>query len=962
MSAPPPSTEAAAEERGRAPPDTGPTGGPFLVGCCPSSGSTLLSIMLDAHEDVLCGPELAIFSHPRFWTSRDERWRDSLRRRLGGNVDNPRRPDWSLDSGFCPFVDAVYPQNLPWYGVTPDELRSWVDEGLSGAELATRLFERALERRGATVWAEKSPPNLYSIPLFLDAFPRGRAIVVVRDGRDVVCSLLRRQFCFAAAAATWTVEAALSLALSRMPRVHLLRYEDLVMRPREALDRLTRAIGIRPSIDRMLRYTETSSRIRDDASIHVTAWQNSPARPLSESSIGRWRSDLVPPLVAQLERYRLDRTDDLVPETEEWRGRSVADLLDELGYERDDASDPAKAISVDSILDETLRPALFPHRDSPFHRARAGLDPSVVDSASSAVGAANLVQRAASRAHELARELNEDSVGLVESLEAKEAARAAAEVAYRRAGLAIRDLEQRLDDERARERDLEERSRELRQEVARLTERIAESERQQSLEEEVVRLREESEDRRRRLAELESRDRRPTESPGLARRVAQGIRRRVTGPPLGVALEDHPAPWRPLERPPPAGPAGRRVLVISHMFPHEEQPGFGSFVFEQVKSLRRDQGIDARVVVGRPYWMTAYGRSPVTLWRMGRRYWRFHASCRWHELDGVPVLYLPYRVLGPFWNHGWQYRVALRARIERLRREFPYDVVHAHTAYLDGSVGRQLARRHRVPLVITEHTGPFSALLESRIVRRTTLAALEAANRVIAVSHAQAAAVTSAISPSARDRCVVVPNGVDLDLFHPGEPSEPADGPRQILFVGYFDAVKNIPLLLRAFIRVSRALPDVRLRLVGGGHEEAAVRQEIRRLGIEDRAEVVGHEPRERVAERMRSECDLLVLPSRSETFGCVLTEAMASGRPVVATRCGGPEDIVTDEHLGLLVERDDPEALAAAMRTVLTEPERFPSGRIRRSAEERFGYPSVTARLVRIYEEVQEEVARAHG
>ena len=73
-------------------------------------------------------------------------------------------------------------------------------------------------RRGKRFWAEKSPPNLYSMPLFLERYPEGKAIVMVRDGRDVVCSLLKRGFRLCEACGIWLFEAALSLLLGEHPR------------------------------------------------------------------------------------------------------------------------------------------------------------------------------------------------------------------------------------------------------------------------------------------------------------------------------------------------------------------------------------------------------------------------------------------------------------------------------------------------------------------------------------------------------------------------------------------------------------------------------------------------------------------------------------------------------------------------------------------------------------------------
>jgi glycosyltransferase involved in cell wall biosynthesis len=394
------------------------------------------------------------------------------------------------------------------------------------------------------------------------------------------------------------------------------------------------------------------------------------------------------------------------------------------------------------------------------------------------------------------------------------------------------------------------------------------------------------------------------------------------------------------------------------MFPHPEQPSSGPFVHEQVQALRRCAGIDARVVVGRPYWMKT--KHPVKAWRADQVYRRFHRySRRWFDLAGVPVCYLPYRIFGPWLTQGWSYRAAMLDALRWIRDDFCFDLVHAHTGYLDGSAGLAIARRCGVPLVVTEHTGPFSILMRNPVVRYWTLRSIKGASRIIVVSHSQRRAVAEHLNSSRLDRFVVLPNVVDTDLFRPQETSWPDPRAPRIVFVGYFVPIKQLPLLLAAFQLVIKQVPGATLRLVGGGEtreQEFMLHADIKRLGLQNRVTVQGHQTRQAVARIIREQCDLLVLCSQSETFGCVLTEAMACGKPVVATRCGGPEDIVTHEELGRLCEcQGAPKAedLAAAILQVVDRLREFSPQRIRRHAEERFGFAAVARQIGDVYRDV---------
>lgn len=441
---------------------------------------------------------------------------------------------------------------------------------------------------------------------------------------------------------------------------------------------------------------------------------------------------------------------------------------------------------------------------------------------------------------------------------------------------------------------------------------------------------------------------------GGTREVLRSLKRRVIGPPLSVPRPVFPEPWKPFD--PEAQPRDDRlkVLVLSHMFPHPDQLTLGPFILEQVRSLRQHADIDARVLVGRPYWMVT--RNPIFWWRASWYYERFHDACPWYELEGVPVRYLPYRIFAPHATHGWSYRSSLSRGIDAVRQNFPFDVVHAHTGYLDGSAGARIARRYNVPMVITEHTNPFSFLTSNPIVRRWTVRSLSEAQRIVVVSRSQERDVSAHLAPDPRRRMVVIHNGVDLDNFSPPAHWKPDPEAPRFVYVGYFAPYKNLPLLFRAFAELLRDLPRATLALAGCG-ETAEAESELEslatELGISDRVRFLGFQSRARVAELLRNEFDALVLSSHSETFGCVITEALASGKPAVSTRCGGPEDIIVDEGVGMLADNGDPHALARALRAVAARLPSYSPARIRRFAENHFSYQAVARQIAQLYDEV---------
>ena len=238
----------------------------------------------------------------------------------------------------------------------------------------------------------------------------------------------------------------------------------------------------------------------------------------------------------------------------------------------------------------------------------------------------------------------------------------------------------------------------------------------------------------------------------------------------------------------------------------------------------------------------------------------------------------------------------LGLRALSLARERP-DVVYAHYLVPTGVVGAAAARLARAPLVVTAHGGDVAHALEQPAIGTATSAVLRASAAVIAVSDYVARRL-----PHGAERVEVIDCGVDTSLFRPAPRAE-GPGPR-FVFVGSLTPRKNAGRLLRAF----DALGSGTLTVVGTGPLEHALRAQaspqVRFTGAlrpdDVRAELVA--------------ADVLVAPSLEEPQGQQVLEALACGRPVVATRVGGPAEVVT-EACGALVDPGDVGSIAAGMR-----------------------------------------------
>ena len=259
----------------------------------------------------------------------------------------------------------------------------------------------------------------------------------------------------------------------------------------------------------------------------------------------------------------------------------------------------------------------------------------------------------------------------------------------------------------------------------------------------------------------------------------------------------------------------------------------------------------------------------------------------------------------------------------RLARQLELDVIHAHWAIPMGLVATSSRVLHRLPVVITAHgrdlylnamdgstRGPGWA-------RPITGLALRSADRIIFTTEDYASyAKEYRVNP---ERYVVIPNGVDTEMFRPGLGgadlrSRAGAGPDDLvlLFVGSFDEKKGLFVLIKATARLVHLGSPIRLVMAGDGPLRTALEEMIRDVGLTDRVTMLG-QVEHRALPAVYAGCDLYVQPSLIEPFGVVALEAAASGKAVVATDIPGLRTVVSADT-GVLVPPGDAQALADAI------------------------------------------------
>lgn len=293
------------------------------------------------------------------------------------------------------------------------------------------------------------------------------------------------------------------------------------------------------------------------------------------------------------------------------------------------------------------------------------------------------------------------------------------------------------------------------------------------------------------------------------------------------------------------------------------------------------------------------------------------------------------------------------ARLEAVRRILPTGqieapLVHGHTGIYGGLIASRLARPD-ARVVVTEHASFLPRIFRQAPARRLYADVLQRAETMICVSQYLYDQV-AAVFPQYAHKLRLIPNVIDLGRFPP-RPSPPEDLLRW-LYVGRLLELKQLPVLLEAFARVAAWEPRVTLTLVGSGPLKASLADRAEQLGLADRVSIRPPVPPEAVAQLMHDH-DLLVHPSRMETFGMTVVEAIATGTPVLAARSPGPAETLAgvETLAGRLVEvSPDPDVLVTGYRRLRSRLGELDLPAAREALVSRYQRDTVVGKLLEVY------------
>lgn len=371
-----------------------------------------------------------------------------------------------------------------------------------------------------------------------------------------------------------------------------------------------------------------------------------------------------------------------------------------------------------------------------------------------------------------------------------------------------------------------------------------------------------------------------------------------------------------------------KILFVARGYPKPENKMLGLFERDQALAMKK-LGYDV-----------AYAVLDMRSIRRKRKLGYVH-YCD----SGIPV----YEINIPLGNVPLQWiayfeKVAIKKLFTHIREEWGVpDVIHVHFYKMAVGIWR-FFKKEGIPIVLTEHA---SVVVRGQLSQRAKVllgSTYKGVDAVISVSNSLA----KLIYEYYKVHPIVIPNMLTFE-----NKIEREGNNTRFRFVSSANLVqgKGIDILLEAFSKMVEKYGNTELVIYGDGPERKNLECQIEKLNLKNNVTLYGRYERS-ILPKEYAKADAFVLPSRAETFGVVYIEAMHCGLPVIATRCGGPEDFVTNQ-VGILIPNEDCNALSDAMLRMVETVKDYDSNYISEYVNRMFSPEQVALRIEGVYRKI---------
>jgi len=355
-----------------------------------------------------------------------------------------------------------------------------------------------------------------------------------------------------------------------------------------------------------------------------------------------------------------------------------------------------------------------------------------------------------------------------------------------------------------------------------------------------------------------------------------------------------------------------KILVSTTIFPNPVEINRGIYIKKQVLGLSKIKDVNIKVIAPVPY-------SPGFL--KLKRYLKYNSIPQHEQVEGVDIYHPRYFVTPKIFRslHGIFFFLSLWRFYSKIYENYLPDIILGFWTYPEGFANILFSRIMKVPVIVGCLGSDINRYKDFYIRRGIIAWTLKRADKILSVSNALKNEILK--MGVQEDKVRVIPNGIESNIFFPEDKERireklNLDSNEEILIcVARLSREKGVDNLIKAFAKLRHE--KTRLLIVGDGLEKRKLIDLTHSLGLNGRVSFVGERPQDEIPLWINAS-DLVCLPSRSEGWPNVLMEALACGKPVIATEVGGVPEIITSKKLGIMVPPEDVESLAEGIAQAL--------------------------------------------
>jgi len=398
----------------------------------------------------------------------------------------------------------------------------------------------------------------------------------------------------------------------------------------------------------------------------------------------------------------------------------------------------------------------------------------------------------------------------------------------------------------------------------------------------------------------------------------------------------------------------KSILVLLDGIPSKENPNLWRHAFDEVLKLSEYCNITVVSPVWLPLSLRSYKKNSERIKRLPPYEYKIDSVTCWRPR------YIDFSLFS--WNCRKHYIQIFTMIVSLLffvfHQRIRFDVIHAHFAYRNGYVASILGKILGKPVIITAHGSDIHQNLYNNgaLFRKRTLNALSWSIRIIAVSQSLKNMIAD---EGFGNKTFVIPCGFSDSKFSQMDTNDCRvklfldTNKILLLFIGNLVAVKGVDVLIRAFKIVRDKECNVELIIIGDGSEREVLEQQVLDEGLEEMVFFLGRKDHTIIPLYVNAS-DILIVPSRNEGRSVATIEALACGKPVVASRVGGIPETIVNDQLGILVEKENPVALADGIMNALnrTWDERYIS-----NYAKQYDQGQLISHVLKVYDKVHSRV-----